>query len=102
MVIKTETYLRDLTPTTLPKTRAAGDHFVQVLSLPIPGDQRVSASPYLYHVCFIFRVGGEDTPAPLGVEPPAQEHGGVSITRRDWLLQEKQQLQVSRWRIFKK
>ncbi|XP_071075538.1 disrupted in schizophrenia 1 protein isoform X2 [Desmodus rotundus] len=39
------------------------------------------------------QVGGEDTPAPLGVEPPAQEHGGVSITRRDWLLQEKQQLQ---------
>ncbi|XP_036916142.1 disrupted in schizophrenia 1 protein [Sturnira hondurensis] len=39
------------------------------------------------------QVGGEDTPAPLGAEPPAQDHLGVSITRRDWLLQEKQQLQ---------
>ncbi|KAM5301033.1 disrupted in schizophrenia 1 protein [Glossophaga mutica] len=39
------------------------------------------------------QVGGEDTPAPLGVEPPAQDHLGVAIARRDWLLQEKQQLQ---------
>ncbi|KAF6073216.1 DISC1 scaffold protein [Phyllostomus discolor] len=39
------------------------------------------------------QAGGEDTPAPLGVEPPAQDPLGVAITRRDWLLQEKQQLQ---------
>ncbi|XP_053523269.1 disrupted in schizophrenia 1 protein [Artibeus jamaicensis] len=39
------------------------------------------------------QAGGEDTPAPLRAEPPAQDHLGVSITRRDWLLQEKQQLQ---------
>ncbi|XP_045673142.1 disrupted in schizophrenia 1 protein isoform X1 [Phyllostomus hastatus] len=39
------------------------------------------------------QAGGEDAPAPLGVEPPAQDPLGVAITRRDWLLQEKQQLQ---------
>ncbi|KAL0609170.1 Disrupted in schizophrenia 1 protein, partial [Plecturocebus cupreus] len=47
----------------------------------------------------ILRAGGDDTEAPLRMEPrllePAtQDNLHVSITRRDWLLQEKQQLQV--------
>uniref|UniRef100_A0A3Q2GU08 DISC1 scaffold protein n=1 Tax=Equus caballus TaxID=9796 RepID=A0A3Q2GU08_HORSE len=44
------------------------------------------------------QAGGDDTQAPLRIEPKtleptAQDNLHVSITRRDWLLQEKQQLQ---------
>ncbi|XP_016051494.1 PREDICTED: disrupted in schizophrenia 1 protein isoform X2 [Miniopterus natalensis] len=39
------------------------------------------------------QAGGEDTQALLTVEPSAQDNLCASIARRDWLLQEKQQLQ---------
>lgn len=70
-------------------------------SLNIVVAVRVSASPCLHqYVCLIFRAGDDDTQAPLRVEPKtlapsAQDDLCVSISRWDWLLQEKQQLQVS-------
>ena len=51
-------------------------------------------------VC-VLRAGGDDPQARLRMDPKtleaaAQDSLRVSITRRDWLLREKQQLQVSR------
>ena len=86
---------------TLLRMRAAGGHFVDLLSINILVDLRISAHPYLYqYVCFVLRAGSDDTQAqlrmePKMLEPTAQDNLLVSITRRDWLLQEKQQLQVS-------
>ncbi|XP_027960310.1 disrupted in schizophrenia 1 protein [Eumetopias jubatus] len=60
---------------------------------------RISLSSHLYHYgCFTLRAGGDDPHAPSRMEPKlleptAQDTLHVSITRRDWLLQEKQQLQ---------
>ena len=51
-------------------------------------------------VCLL-RAGGDDPQARLRIDPKtleatAQDSLRVSVTRRDWLLREKQQLQVSR------
>lgn len=103
MVIKTESHIRGLTPVTLLRTTAAGSHFVKFLSLDILVDLRVGFSfATSVQICvFYFRADGDDTQAPLRMEPRmlgpcAQDDLHVSITRRDWLLQEKQQLQVRR------
>lgn len=101
IVIKTKTYIRDLIPLTLLRMRAAGGHFVDLLSINILVDLRISAHPYPYqYVRFVLRASSDDTQAelrtePKMLEPTAQDNLLVSITRRDWLLQEKQQLQVS-------
>ena len=49
----------------------------------------------------VLRAGGDDPQARVRMDPQMSEAATqdslrVSITRRDWLLQEKQQLQVSR------
>ena len=113
IIIQTNTYSRDLLPMTLLRMRAAGSHFVRLLCINIHVDLKISGHSYLclyIYVCVcvcVLRAGGDDPQARLRMDPKtleaaAQDSLRVSVTRRDWLLREKQQLQVSRWRLFMK